>query len=204
MAISNSYGGSEYSGETTDEANYYNHPGITVTVSSGDSGYGVQFPAASRYVTAVGGTTLTRSGSGFTETAWSGAGSGCSAYDPKPAWQHDTGCTRRSVADVSAVADPNTGVAVYDSYAYQGAKGWMVFGGTSAASPIVAAVYAQGPAWSGTSTPYAGQFTWDHRAGLFDVSTGSNGSCGAGAQCTAQSGWDGPTGLGTPNGAAAF
>src|SRR5438094_1270395 len=111
-AISNSYGGSEYASEVSDQA-HFNHPGIAVTVSSGDNGYGVEFPAASQYVTAVGGTTLTKAGSAFSERAWSGAGSGCSTYVAKPSWQKDSGCARRTVADVSAVADPNTGVAVY-------------------------------------------------------------------------------------------
>jgi subtilase family serine protease len=114
VAISNSYGGGEYSTEVTDQQ-HYNHPGIAVTVSSGDSGFGVEFPAASQYVTAVGGTHLTFSGSTANESAWSGAGSGCSAYITKPGWQSDAGCARRTVADVSAVADPNTGVAVYDT-----------------------------------------------------------------------------------------
>lgn len=129
-AISNSYGGPEYSTETSDQS-HYNHPGIAITVSSGDNGYGVEFPAASQYVTAVGGTHLVRSSTarGWTETVWSGAGSGCSAYISKPSWQLDTGCSRRTVADVSAIGDPNTGVAVYDSYAYRGRSGWMVFGG---------------------------------------------------------------------------
>ena len=116
-AISNSYGAKEFLGETTFRS-YYNHPGIAITVSSGDNGYGVEFPAASRRVTAVGGTSLTRSSTtrGWSESVWSGAGSGCSAYIAKPAWQTDTGCANRTVADVSAVANPNTGVAVYDSY----------------------------------------------------------------------------------------
>ena len=116
MAISNSYGGGEWSGETSYDA-YYNHAGTAVTVSSGDGGYGVDFPAASQYVTAVGGTSLYqlansggRTTGSTTETAWTGAGSGCSAYIPKPVWQTDTGCSRRTVADVSAVADPNTGL----------------------------------------------------------------------------------------------
>src|ERR671932_603136 len=114
-AISNSWGGGEYSGETADDA-HFNHPGVAITASSGDDGYGVSYPAASRYLTAVGGTSLTRNSStrGWTESAWSGAGSGCSAYDAKPSWQTSTttGCTRRAIADVSSVADPNTGVAV--------------------------------------------------------------------------------------------
>jgi subtilase family serine protease len=199
--ISNSYGGSEFSAEGTSTYNsHFNHPGIPITVSSGDAGYGVEFPAASQYVTAVGGTSLTRSGSAFTERAWSGAGSGCSAYIAKPSWQNDTGCARRTVADVSAVADPNTGVAVYDSYKYRGAAGWMVFGGTSASAPIVAGVYALAGngATAGPSYPYS------HTSGLHDITAGSNGSCSVTYLCTAGPGFDGPTGLGTPNTAAAF
>ena len=107
----------------------YLQSAYNLTVSTGDSGYGVNFPAASRYVTAVGGTSLnqltntgTRNGS---ETAWAGGGSGCSAYVAKPAWQHEQGCGRRSVADVAAVADPNTGVWVYDSTPNAGHSGWL-------------------------------------------------------------------------------
>jgi subtilase family serine protease len=205
--ISNSYGGAEAATETSDDT-HFNHPGIAITVSSGDSGYGVEYPAASRYVTAVGGTTLTRSGSGFTESAWSGAGSGCSAYEAKPSWQHDAGCARRTVADVSAVADPNTGVAVYDSNcnAFQQLigqcfKGWGTVGGTSASSPIIAGVYAlAGNAASLTygSAPYA------NTGALHDVTSGSNGSCGGSYLCTSGPGYDGPTGNGTPNGTGAF
>src|SRR5947209_3276906 len=137
--ISNSYGGSEYSSEVSDQS-HYNHPGIAITVSSGDSGYGVEFPAASQYVTAVGGTTLNHANNtrGWSETAWSGAGSGCSAYISKPSWQKDSGCSNRTVADVAADADPNTGVSVYDTYRE---TGWLVFGGPSVASPIIAAAY---------------------------------------------------------------
>jgi subtilase family serine protease len=197
--ISNSYGGSEFSSETTPTYNdHFNHPGIPITVSSGDAGYGVEFPAASQYVSAVGGTSLTRAGSGFTEKAWSGAGSGCSAYIVKPAWQTDAGCARRTVADVSAVADPNTGVAVYDSFKYQGRAGWMVFGGTSVSAPIVAGTYALAGNGAAPSYPYS------HTSALHDVTTGSNGTCSVAYLCTAGPGFDGPTGLGTPNGASAF
>jgi subtilase family serine protease len=200
--ISNSYGGSEFSQETSSAYGaYFNHPGIPITVSSGDNGYGVEFPAASPYVTAVGGTSLRRAGGtarGWSETAWSGAGSGCSAYVAKPSWQTDTGCARRTVADVSAVADPNTGVAVYDSTRYQGASGWLVFGGTSVAAPVVAGVYALAANAAAPSYPYA------HASSLFDVTSGSNGSCSTAYLCTARVGFDGPTGLGTPNGAGAF
>jgi subtilase family serine protease len=198
--ISNSYGGGEFSSETSYESTYYRHPGIPVTVSSGDSGYGVEFPAASQYVTAVGGTSLRRDGSarGWSEAAWSGAGSGCSAYVAKPSWQADSGCSRRTVADVSAVADPNTGVAVYDTYRQ---PGWLVFGGTSVAAPVLAGVYAL--AGNGSSTVF-GSSAYTPGASLFDVTSGSNGSCGGSYLCTAAQGYDGPTGIGTPNGVGGF
>jgi subtilase family serine protease len=208
-AISNSYGGSESSTDPSTNV-HYNHPGIPITVSSGDSGYGVEYPAASPYVTAVGGTTLNRASSarGWSESAWSGAGSGCSAYEPKQSWQTDGGCARRTVADVSAVADPNTGVAVYDSNCSfvnqligQCFKGWGVVGGTSASSPIVASVYAL--AGNGASVTY-GSFPYSHTSALNDVTSGSNGSCGGTYLCTGVAGFDGPTGLGTPNGTGAF
>ena len=201
-AISNSYGGSEYSAEVSDQA-HYNHPGIAITVSSGDNGFGVEFPAASQYVTAVGGTHLVRSSTsrGWTETVWSGAGSGCSAYITKPSWQLDSGCARRTVADVSAIADPNTGVAVYDSYAFRGASGWLVFGGTSVASPIIASAYVLA---GNTGSINYGSYSYAHLASLNDVTSGSNGSCGGSYLCTGVAGYDGPTGNGTPNGTAGF
>jgi subtilase family serine protease len=204
--ISNSYGGNEFSSEGSSTYNgHYNHPGHVLTVSSGDNGYGVEFPAASQYVTAVGGTSLTKSTStsrGWTETAWNGAGSGCSRYIAKPAWQHDSGCARRTLADVSAVANPSTGVAVYDSYGSSGGANWLVFGGTSVASPIVASVYALA---GNASTVTYGSFPYSHTSSLFDVTSGSNGHCRTTAYlCTAGAGYDGPTGLGTPNGTGAF
>ena len=199
--ISNSYGGSEYSTEVSDQS-HFNHRGVAITVSSGDNGYGTEFPASSQYVTAVGGTTLTRSTSsrGFNETVWSGAGSGCSAYVSKPTWQHDPNCARRTVADVAAVADPNTGVAVYDTYRVRPA-GWLVFGGTSVAAPIVAGVYAL--AGNARSANYA-QFAYLNSGSLYDVVSGSNGSCGGLYLCTATVAFDGPTGNGTPSGLGAF
>lgn len=198
--ISNSYGGSEYPSEVTDQQ-HFNHPGIAITVSSGDNGYGVEFPAASQFVTAVGGTTLKRDASarGFTETVWSGAGSGCSSYIAKPSWQTDAACSRRTVADVSAVADPNTGVAVYDTFRLH-PGGWLVFGGTSVAAPIIASVYAL--AGNASSLNY-GSFSYSHTSSLYDVLSGSNGSCGS-YLCSGRTGYDGPTGNGTPNGLGAF
>lgn len=214
-AISNSYGGKEFSAETTAAyANYFNHPGIAVTVSTGDSGYGVEFPASSPYVTAVGGTSLTQASNtrGWTETTWSGAGSGCSTYVAKLSWQTQIGsCTKRMVADVSAVADPNTGVAVYDSYGSSGGANWLVFGGTSVASPLIASVYAlAGNAGTGSAALKYGEYPYAHTAGLFDVTSGKNGNCTGwfstanAPLCTARTGYDGPTGLGSPNGTAAF
>jgi subtilase family serine protease len=197
-AISNSYGGGESGTSSYESA--YNHSGVAITVSSGDSGYGVQFPASSPHVTAVGGTSLKRASNtrGWAETVWNGAGSGCSAVYSKPSWQKDGLCARRTVADVSAVADPNTGVAVYGP-ASRTRTGWMIFGGTSVAAPLVAGVYG---ANGGTAT--YGQDPYNHVSALFDVTSGSNGSCGGSYLCTGVSGFDGPTGLGTPNGTTAF
>ncbi len=205
--ISNSYGGGESSLDTSYDSSYFNHPGVMITASAGDSGYGAQYPAASKYVTAVGGTSLVRDSSarGFSETVWSGSGSGCSAYDAQPSWQSSLSaitsvCSKRAEADVSAVANPSTGVAVYDSYSYQGYSGWLVFGGTSVSSPIIASVYAL--AGNGATLTNA-SYAYAHTSSLNDVATGSNGSCGN-VLCNAATGWDGPTGLGTPNGTGAF
>ena len=196
--ISNSYGGGE-SGTQTWEASY-NQPGIAVTVSSGDGGYGVSFPASSPHVIAVGGTTLresTTAARGWTETAWRGAGSGCSAVYPKPAWQTDPKCIRRTIADVSAVSDPATGVAVYAPTGSRTAA-WQVYGGTSVAAPIIGAIYGVkgGPVVDGS--------LYANRTSLFDIVSGTNGSCGVAYLCKAVVGYDGPTGLGTPNGIGAF
>jgi len=207
--ISNSYGGSESSSDPSTNV-HYNHPGIPITVSSGDSGYGVEYPAASPYVTAVGGTTLKKATNarGWSESAWSGAGSGCSAYEAKQSWQTDGGCAKRTVADVSAVADPNSGVNVYDSDCSglnrllgNCFSGWGVVGGTSASAPIIASVYAL--AGNGASVTY-GSFPYSHATALNDVTSGSNGSCSGSYLCTSVAGFDGPTGLGTPNGTGAF
>jgi len=196
--ISNSYGGSESGSSSYESA--YNQPGRAVTVSTGDSGYGTQFPASSPHVIAVGGTHLVRSSTtrGWTETAWSSGGSGCSTTYAKPSFQTDAVCTKRMEADVSAVGDPNTGVAVYGPVNRRG-SGWMVFGGTSVSAPLIGGIYGvtgHGP--GDAHTIYA------NKASLNDVTSGTNGSCGGTYFCTAGSGYDGPTGLGTPNGTGAF
>lgn len=198
--ISNSFGGSESA--ASDPA--YNHPGIVITASSGDSGFsgGVEAPASYAGVVAVGGTSTVRAANtrGWSETAWSGAGSGCSANVPKPSWQKDA-CANRNVADVSANADPNTGVAVYDSTPSEGGAGWEVVGGTSESSPIIASVFALA---GNASTLNAASGLYANSAYLNDVVGGNTGSCTLAYECNAVTGYDGPTGLGTPNGIGAF
>ncbi|HEX2809962.1 MAG TPA: S53 family peptidase, partial [Kineosporiaceae bacterium] len=208
-AISNSDGGNEFAKEIEPATDgHFVHPGVAITASSGDSGFGVQYPAASPHVTAVGGTTLLLDSSRkrSSEVAWSLAGSGCSAFVTKPSWQPNVGsCTKRMVADVSAVADPATGVNVYDSYGSVNGKNWYVFGGTSVASPIIASVYAlNGNAASVNDV----SGLYSAGASLNDVTSGANGPCPTNPDdvtlCTAGAGWDGPTGLGTPKGTSAF
>jgi Putative Ig domain len=205
--VSNSYGGSESSSDNTYDSDYYNHPGVAVTASAGDDGYGVSYPAASPDVTSVGGTTLSTASNtrGWTETVWGsssggeGTGSGCSADSPKPSWQTDTGCSRRTDNDVAAVANPNTGVAVYDTYSE---GGWLEVGGTSASSPIIASTFAlAGTPAAGT---YPSSYIYKHTSDLNDVTSGANGTCSPAYLCTAEVGYDGPTGWGTPDGVAAF
>ncbi|MGE5336035.1 MAG: hypothetical protein ACM3JL_01265, partial [Nitrososphaerota archaeon] len=196
VAVSNSWAGDEYYGEIEDD-HYFNHPGTPILFASGDWGYSVSYPAASQYVIAVGGTSLKKATNtrGWTESAWNEAGSGCSTYESKPSWQKDPACSRRTLADISAVADPNTPVSVYDSYK---APGWRLVGGTSVATPLMAgvealssgAIRAAGP----EAFPYVGQ-----SGQTFDPVEGETASC-ASYLCRAGVGYDGPTGWGTPNG----
>lgn len=179
-------------------------PGVAVIAGSGDAGQwsaGTSFyPAALPNVTAVGGTTLTPADApaaqnprGFVETAWSKSGSGCDLTEPKPAWQSDPGCAGRAYADVSALADPLTGMSMYDSGGY----GWEYAGGTSLATPLVAAYYAL----TGATGP---QWLYAHAAQLNDITAGANGACApvSADLCTAGPGYDGPTGVGSISGAA--
>ena len=194
--ISNSHGGGE-----TGSAAYaaaYNHSGVAITASSGDSGYGVSFPASANTVIAVGRTSLSRASNsrGWSEVTWSSAGSGCSSVHSKPTWQHDGLCTFRMEADISAVADPNTGVAVYGPSSRGKGSTWLVFGGTSVSAPLIGGMYGlKGTAVNAAASIYAAP-----AGALNDVTAGSNGSCGGTYFCTAGVGYDGPTGLGTPNG----
>jgi subtilase family serine protease len=203
--VSNSYGGSE-SGVSS-YASSYSKRGVPITASAGDDGYGVSFPASVPSVTAVGGTslTLTSQGARSRETVWNGTGSGCSRTFAQGSWQTPLVpagvCSRRIVGDVAAVADPGTGVAVYDTYQE---SGWLVFGGTSVSAPLIASVYAlagNGGTYNDRPLPYV---SGRQGTNLYDVTSGSNGSCGGSYLCTARAGYDGPTGLGTPIGTSAF
>ncbi|MEP6525860.1 MAG: hypothetical protein ABJA86_01750 [Nocardioidaceae bacterium] len=205
VAISNSYGTSGGDAADSSYGIYYNHPGIAVTASTGDSGYqGGSYPASSRYTTAVGGTSLVTAGNtrGWKETVWSGAGSGCSTYNAALPVQagFDTGCTNRAMADVAAAADPNQGgLAVYFPVSATTST-WAQVGGTSESAPIIASVYAL----SGHTGGYPNALPYGHPAGLYDIKSGSNGTCPLTQWCNARVGWDGPTGVGTPHGKGAF
>jgi hypothetical protein len=218
--ISNSYGSTEETGLSELESSSYNHPGVVLTVSSGDCGYlnrdcpeelaeGTEFPADSPHVIAVGGTSVHESGGTWTSSVWSEGGSGCSVLFNAPLWESgvagfaSSGCgSGRAVADVAAVGDPNTGVDTYDT---TGGKGWEVWGGTSVASPIVAAEFALAGGSQGVSYPAATLYGHAGEASaLNDVVSGENGKCGTATICKAVSGFDGPTGVGSPVGLGAF
>ncbi|MHB8465154.1 MAG: S53 family peptidase [Acidimicrobiales bacterium] len=201
--VSTSYGGLDGldPSETVDDA-LYNTPTAAQLASSGDSGYGTEYPAASQYVLAAGGTTLKRdkkSTRGWAETAWTSAGSGCSTVEPKPSWQRDGLCPHRMVSDVSAVADPSTGVAVYNTFVAHGGGGWTTTGGTSASSPLLAGII--GLAGNG-STMHGAAYPYAHRNGIRDIQGGYNKRGCGDYTCRGDIGFDGPTGLGSPIGIA--
>lgn len=203
--ISNSWGSFEFSGETAYDS-YFDHPGIPVTVASGDYSYdneqysaGVpSYPAASPDVIAVGGTELTpaENSRGWSETVWPRSGSGCSHYEPKPSYQKDSGCSKRTTNDVAAAAES---ISIYDTSGAQGEKlsGWLTVGGTSAATPIIASYEALS---SSTVRSEGAAAFYKNTSDFFPVTTGSNGSCGGSYLCTGGSGYRGPTGVGTPDG----
>jgi subtilase family serine protease len=205
--VSNSWGGTESSTDTSADSEYFDHPGDVITASAGDSDYGVIYPATSPNVVSVGGTSLSTASNsrGWTESVWNdgsseGTGSGCSAYEPRPSWQAaldlPSGCSDRIDNDTSADADPDTGLAVYDTS--NGNGGWTEVGGTSASSPMVAAMYAL--AGNAGNTPADDIYT--HTSDFYDVTSGNDGSCSPAYLCTAETGYDGPTGIGTPDGIA--
>ncbi|MFI6623217.1 carboxypeptidase regulatory-like domain-containing protein [Streptomyces sp. NPDC050528] len=201
--VSNSYGLPSESTSETAFDHHYGHPGVAVVASTGDTGHVQNWPATNPDVVAAGGTRLTRTEDterGWTESAWTSGGSGCSLYEAQPAYQRGltTGCDTRATADVSAVADPATGLAVYDTV---GEDGWLQVGGTSLSAPLITAMYAlAGTPVEGT---YPVTYPYINASGLTDVTEGSNDDCGT-VVCTAGAGWDGPTGLGTPVGVSAL
>ena len=210
VAISNSYGGADFASTGLAPAvdNYQAAAarGVAVTASSGDSGYGAQSPASFTNVIGVGGTSLTlkTDGTRNTEIIWTLAGSGCSTQNPIPAQQTSgtTSCSKKAVSDISAVANPSTGVGViYGGKVYQ-------YGGTSVSSPIIASIFAVA-GYTPRSGAYAGALLYSNATttNIFDVVGGAkNGNCPAATPkwCTTGTGWDGPTGLGTPIGTSAF
>ncbi len=212
--VSMSWGGSESSSETSDDATLA-HPGTFYTASSGDSGHGTIYPSASPNVIAVGGTTLngcsgTSCANFSSETAWSGSGGGSSTVEAIPGYQSGytgavfgastiSGLTggRRGIPDVSFEANPSTGVSVFDSTSDQGQSGWFTLGGTSVGAPNWAGILAAGQAGGktalqGDSAIYSGGY----KTNLRDITSGTNGSCGT--DCTAGNGYDLVTGLGSP------
>jgi subtilase family serine protease len=200
--VSMSWGGSETSSELAADA-HFQPSTVDFVASSGDSGYGTSWPAASSRVVAVGGTHLSLSASGqrLSEVVWAGSGSGCSKYETKPAWQHDPSCARRSIADIAAVADPATGAAVYSSLSAGGA-GWFSVGGTSLAAPVVAGLLGlAGAAPQAVLMPRLYSAMGTNRT--YDIVSGSNGSCTT-YLCRGVPGYDGPTGIGTLAGLGAL
>jgi subtilase family serine protease len=197
--VSNSYGAAEFTGMASYGKKYYTHPGVAILASSGDSGFTTaSFPAVLKTTWAVGGTTLSGSQQrGWTEKAWSGSGSGCSAYIAKPARQKDPRCSMRTVSDVSVVADATNDFAVYDTYGLGAANGWINVSGTSVSSPLLAGMIGLAGNASTVAHP---SWLYQHRSGLKDVVGGSNGSCGGDYLCTGVEGYDAPTGLGSPRG----
>jgi len=204
--ISNSWASFEFEGETSFDKDF-DHPGIPITVASGDWGYDndeygagrPSYPAASPDVIAVGGTDLTASSNsrGWTETVWPRSGSGCSLLEPKPSYQTDSGCAKRTTNDIAAVAED---LSIYDTSGTTGEgklAGWYTVGGTSAATPIIAAVEALS---SGEARSLGASAFYRSPSSFFAVTSGSNGSCGGSYLCTGGSGYRGPTGVGTPDG----
>jgi hypothetical protein len=210
--ISDSFGGKEVEGEAKEYGSDFKHAGIPITVASGDSGYGVEFPAGSPNVISVGGTALKKeekSTRGWSEEVWrntefkvgekgAGTGGGCALKEEtKLAWQKDKSCANRTDNDVAAVASTSTPVSVYDSYETTESTRWRNMGGTSAAAPIVAGL--EGLAESSARKQGAEVF-YRQPETTFDVTKGSNGECGGSYLCTAGTGYDGPTGMGSPDG----
>src|SRR2546426_5990537 len=202
--VSMSWVTSEFSGESSYDY-HFNVAGVSFIASSGDSGAGVSFPAASSYVVSVGGTTLNvqTSGKVLSETAWSGGGGGVSLYESRPSYQTGFNSNSgRGVPDVSYVADPNTGVSIYDSFGY---GGWNQVGGTSVGAPQWAAITAivnsgggqlsSASFWTNTAL-YNAATGPANSTNYRDITSGSNGNCGV--TCNTGPSYDFVTGVGSP------
>ena len=202
--VNASYGAPEDPSDRWLASPYENGP-VKVVAAAGDWGFGVYYPASDPGTIAVGGTSLQVAGTQVSETVWSGTGSGCSRYFSKAPWQRglQSGwqCPSRTVADVAAVADPNTGVAMYDSSLFGSYGGWTVVGGTSVAAPIITGMYALS---GDTARDFGAQALYASRWAFAPVTSGSNGWCVVSYLCTAQAGYSGPTGLGVPQGLSGF
>jgi len=202
--VSMSWSGGEASNETTSDS-HFSVTGVTFVAASGDGGHGVGYPAASPFVVGVGGTSLTiaTNGTWTSETAWSGSGGGVSAYEGEPSYQAGVQTTgKRGIPDVAYDGNPNTGVPAYSSYACGSCyTGWNQWGGTSIGTPQWAALFALANSMrvaASKTNLNQPQFLLYPAAetDYHDITSGTNGSCGA--QCTAKTGYDYVTGLGSP------
>ncbi len=195
--VSNSWGGSEFYGEQSYDS-YFARPGVSVFVAAGDSGLPADYPSASPTVISVGGTTLNfnTNGTFASETGWSQSGGGCSAYETATPAQSSfsqygqVNCGgKRATPDVSLVADPNSGVSVYDSTPYYGMSGWWQVGGTSVSTPMWAGRSADAGVVLNSSYVYGNNITFR------DITSGNNGaSCLSGYDlCSGRGSWTGTT-----------
>jgi subtilase family serine protease len=208
--VSMSFGGAEFSTEIGAQADGIfltgHKRGVSFTASSGDQGTGAQYPASSPFVTAVGGTSLFTQPDGtyVKEAAWSGSSGGLSTFEARPAYQRAfNNHIKRGVPDVAMVADPNTGVVVFDSFGMEAEKGFFILGGTSASAPLFAAVLAvanqqRNIDLKNTNTALYNVAEAHYATDFHDVRIGSNGTCGT--ICQAHAGYDFVTGLGSPVG----
>lgn len=196
--VSMSWGGSEFSSEASNDFHFPSGNGIVYFASSGDTGGTTIYPSASPFVVAAGGTRVNTNSSGnfLSETGWSGSGGGPSKYEPKPSYQINAVVgNARGIPDVSSDSDPNTGVAVYDSTRCQGLSGWLVFGGTSVASPCLAGMTnLSGHFYADSTTELTHIYGKLGTTSFRDIVSGSAGSF----SCTV--GWDFVTGVGSPQG----
>lgn len=207
--VSMSWGSSEYWSEVYYDS-HFNYPGVTFLASAGDNGAGVSYPAASPFVTAVGGTSLQLDAATWdrlSESAWAGSGGGTSVYEAKPSFQSGFNATsQRSGPDVAYSADSNTGFYVYNS---SSGGSWYQSGGTSAGAIQWAGLISlvnQGRSSLGKPSlgsglrygtnqalyNFAGGTSYTNARGDFvDIAAGSNG-------LPAATGYDRATGLGSP------